>query len=290
MDIHIKKGEKVFLLGPNGCGKTTLIKILMGQLRQTLGEYRIGENVIVGYYDQLKENLHRDKTVINEIWDEYPHLTQTEVRSALALFLFQGEDVFKDIRTLSGGELARVELTKLLLQSVNFLIMDEPTNHLDIASREALESALYDYDGTMLMVSHDRYFINKLADKILYLTHDGIKVYDGNYDDYLEGKEALMTATKSEEKKEEKGRDYKERKRIEAEKRKILNRYGKVEELIEETEHKISELENLYNDPEIASDYARLGEISSEIDTLHRELDELMEEWESLQMRIDEGI
>lgn len=290
MDIHIKKGEKVFLLGPNGCGKTTLIKILMGQLRQTLGEYRIGENVIVGYYDQLKENLHRDKTVINEIWDEYPHLTQTEVRSALALFLFQGEDVFKDIRTLSGGELARVELTKLLLQSVNFLIMDKPTNHLDIASREALESALYDYDGTMLMVSHDRYFINKLADKILYLTHDGIKVYDGNYDDYLEGKEALMTATKSEEKKEEKGRDYKERKRIEAEKRKILNRYGKVEELIEETEHKISELENLYNDPEIASDYARLGEISSEIDTLHRELDELMEEWESLQMRIDEGI
>ena len=290
VDIHVKKGEKVFLLGPNGCGKTTLIKILMGQLLQTMGEYRIGENIFVGYYDQFKENLHRDKTVINEIWDEYPHLTQTEVRNALALFLFQGEDVFKDIRALSGGELARVELTKLLLQSVNFLIMDEPTNHLDIASREALESALYDYDGTMLMVSHDRYFINKLADKILYLTHDGIQVYDGNYDDYLEGKEALAAAEKPKEKKEEKGLDYKERKRVEAEKRKILNRYSKVEELIEVTEQKISELETRYNDPEIGSDYARLGEISSEIDTHRRELDELMEEWEALQMKIDEGL
>lgn len=290
VDIHIKKGEKVFLLGPNGCGKTTLIKILMGQLQQTFGEYRIGENIYLGYYDQFKEKLHRDKTVINEIWDEFPHLTQTEVRSALALFLFQGDSVFKDIRTLSGGELARVELTKLLLQSVNFLIMDEPTNHLDIASREALESALYDYDGTMLMVSHDRYFINKLADKIIYLTKDGIKVYDGNYDDYLEGKEALLSAVKPEERKEERGLDYKERKRIEAEKRKTLNRHHRVEELIESTEQKINELKILYSNPEIASDYTRLGEISSDIDSLTNELDSLMAEWEELQMKIDEGL
>ena len=290
VDIHIKKDEKVFLLGPNGCGKTTLIKILMGQLQQTFGEYRIGENIYLGYYDQFKEKLHRDKTVINEIWDEFPHLTQTEVRSALALFLFQGDSVFKDIRTLSGGELARVELTKLLLQSVNFLIMDEPTNHLDIASREALESALYDYDGTMLMVSHDRYFINKLADKIIYLTKDGIKVYDGNYDDYLEGKEALLSAVKPEERKEERGLDYKERKRIEAEKRKTLNRHHRVEELIESTEQKINELKILYSNPEIASDYTRLGEISSDIDSLTNELDSLMAEWEELQMKIDEGL
>ncbi len=288
VDIRIKKGEKVFLLGPNGCGKTTLIKILMGQLQQGCGEYRVGENIHVGYYDQFKENLSRDKTVINEIWDEYPYLTQTEVRSALALFLFQGDDVFKDIRSLSGGELARVELTKLLMQKVNFLIMDEPTNHLDIASREALESALYDYDGTMLMVSHDRYFINKLADKILYLTHDGIKVYDGNYDDYLEGRQESVTAEKPEEKKEEKGRDYKERKRIEAEKRKIRSRYAKVEELIDTTEKQIAELERAYDDPEIASDYEKLGEISTRIETLHGELDKLMEEWEALQMKIDE--
>ena len=290
VDIRIKKGEKVFLLGPNGCGKTTLLRILMGQLGQVCGKYKVGDSIFVGYYDQFKENLHRDKTVINEIWDEYPEMTQTEVRSALALFLFQGDDVFKDIRALSGGELARVELTKLLLQKVNFLIMDEPTNHLDIASREALESALYDYDGTMLMVSHDRYFINKLADRILYLTHDGIAAFDGNYDDYLENRQQLRAAEKPEEKAEEKGRDYKERKRQEAEKRKILNRYAKVEELIDTTEKKIAELEAAYDDPEIASDYEKLGEISGQIDALRSELDGLMEEWESLQMVIDEGI
>ena len=290
VDIRIKKGEKVFLLGPNGCGKTTLLKILMGQLEQACGEYMIGDNIFVGYYDQFKENLNRDKTVINEIWDEYPELTQTDVRSALALFLFQGDDVFKDIRALSGGELARVELTKLLLQKVNFLIMDEPTNHLDIASREALESALYDYDGTMLMVSHDRYFINKLADRILYLTHDGIAAFDGNYDDYLENRQVLRAVMKPEEKAEEKGRDYRERKRQEAEKRKILNRYAKVEELIDTTEKKITELEAAYDDPGIASDYEKLGEISGQIDALKGELDGLMEEWESLQMVIDEGI
>lgn len=290
VDIRIKKGEKVFLLGPNGCGKTTLLKILMGQLEQACGEYKIGDNIFVGYYDQFKENLNRDKTVINEIWDEYPELTQTDVRNALALFLFQGDDVFKDIRALSGGELARVELTKLLLQKVNFLIMDEPTNHLDIASREALESALYDYDGTMLMVSHDRYFINKLADRILYLTHDGIAAFDGNYDDYLENRQQLRAAEKPEEKAEEKGRDYKERKRQEAEKRKILNRYAKVEELIDTTEKKIAELETAYDDPGIASDYEKLGEIAGQMDALKGELDGLMEEWESLQMVIDEGI
>ena len=290
VDIHIKKGEKVFLLGPNGCGKTTLIKILMGQLSQTSGDYQIGENIHVGYYDQFKENLHRDKTVMNEVWDEYPSLTQTEIRSALALFLFQGDDVFKDIRTLSGGELARVEMTKLLLQSINFLIMDEPTNHLDIASREALESTLYDYDGTMLMVSHDRYFINKLADKIIYLTDNGVKVFDGNYDNYLEYKESLALTEKSDEKKEERGHDYKERKRIEAEKRKLINRYNKVEELIGANEKKIAELQLAYNDPEISSDYARLGEISLEIENLSKELDMLMEEWEDLESRINESI
>ena len=203
--------------------------------------------------------------------------------------MFQGEDVFKEIKTLSGGELARVELTKLLLEKVNFLIMDEPTNHLDISSREALESALYDYDGTMLMVSHDRYFINKLADKILYLTKDGIKVFEGDYDDYLEGKEQFLKETLVEEKKEDKSLDYKEKKRIESEKRKLLNRYAKVEQLISDTENEIARLESLYDDEEIATNYEKVCEISSKIDGLKLELDALFCEWEELQIKIDES-
>lgn len=288
VDIHIQKGEKVFLLGPNGCGKTTLLKILMGQLSPTCGNYKIGDNIHVGYYDQFKENLNRDNNVINEIWNEHHRLTQTEVRKALALFLFKDDDVFKEIKMLSGGELARVELTKLLLNDVNFLIMDEPTNHLDISSREALESALYDYDGTMLMVSHDRYFINKLADKILYLTPNGIIEFEGNYEDYLDGKQKIDELNKTEDIVEEKGREYKERKKLIAEKRKLLNRYAKVEELIECNEKKIAELEEKYYAPEIASDYEKLGEISAQMDALKREVDNLMEEWETLQLQIDE--
>lgn len=281
VDMLIKKGEKVFLLGPNGCGKTSLIKIIMGIYQQAAGTYKIGDNIHVGYYDQLKENLHREKTVINEIWDEYPQLTQTEVRSALAVFLFKGEDIFKEIRSLSGGELARVELTKLLLRQVNFLIMDEPTNHLDIASREALEASLADYDGTMLMVSHDRYFINRLADRILYLTPDGVMEYTGNYEDYLEARQEVPVK-EPEPKIEEKANDYKERKRLEAEKRKIQNRFAKVEALIEETEQKITALTQESEVPEIASDYIKLGEIMAQIDALHQALDEYMEEWETL--------
>ena len=173
VDMHITKGEKIFLLGPNGCGKTTLLKIILGEYEPAEGSTKIGTDIHIGYYDQLLENLSEEKTIIDDVWDEFPRLTQTEVRNALAVFLFKGEDVFKEVKSLSGGERARVELVKLMLRSVNFLIMDEPTNHLDIESREALEKALIDYDGTMLMVSHDRYFINKLADRIIYLENNG---------------------------------------------------------------------------------------------------------------------
>ncbi len=287
VDMLIKKGEKVFLLGPNGCGKTTLIKILMGMHQPTSGEYRIGENIHVGYYDQLKENLNREKMVIDEVWDEYRTLEQTDIRNALAVFLFRGEDVYKEIRSLSGGELARVELTKLLLKQVNFLIMDEPTNHLDIHSREALETALSDYDGTMLMVSHDRYFINKLADRILYLTPDGVVEYIGNYEAYLANRQVEANEKQPEAPAEEKGRDYKERKRLEAEKRKTLNRFAKVEALIEETENQIAQLSQESENPDIASDYVKLTELSTQIDSLRHTLDGYMDEWEELQMTID---
>ncbi len=183
-DIHIRKGERVFLLGPNGCGKTTLLKVILGQYKPTIGTYKIGANTKIGYYDQIQENLDLEKTVIDEIWDAYPKMTQTEIRNALAAFLFRGEDVFKPVKSLSGGERARVELVKLILQQVNFLVLDEPTNHLDIQSKEALENALAEYGGTMLVVSHDRYFINKLASRILRMDGERILNFDGNYDYY----------------------------------------------------------------------------------------------------------
>lgn len=283
VDMLIKKGEKVFLLGPNGCGKTTLLKIIMGEYEHTEGEYKIGANIHIGYYDQIQENLHMDKTVIDEVWDEYPNMTQTQIRNALAVFLFRGEDVFKEIHKLSGGERARVELVKLMLKSVNLLIMDEPTNHLDIESREALENALTDYDGTMLMVSHDRYFINKLADRILYLTPNGIESYSGGYDSFT-----ARNTVKEEKKTTDSALDYKEQKRLEAEKRKTINRFRKVEELIEQLEEEIEALNGEMAKPEYAADFTKLAELSGEAEKKNSELEELMLEWEELQLEIEE--
>lgn len=282
-DMLIKKGEKVFLLGPNGCGKTTLLKIIMDDYEQTEGEYKIGANIHIGYYDQIQENLSMDKTVIDEVWDEYPNLTQTQIRNALAVFLFRGEDVFKEIHKLSGGERARVELVKLMLKSVNLLIMDEPTNHLDIEAREALESALSDYDGTMLMVSHDRYFINKLADRILYLTPNGIESHTGGYDSF-----SACTAVKTEKKVTDNALDYKEQKRLEAEKRKTVNRFKKVEELIEQLENEIEGLNSEMSKPEYSADFTKLSELSKEVEEKNAELETLMTEWEQLQITIEE--
>lgn len=278
LDADIKRGERVFLLGPNGCGKTTLIKIIMGEEEQDSGEVKIGASTFLGYYDQIQSNLSPEKTVIDELWDEYPKMTQTEIRNALAVFLFRGEDVFKEIKTLSGGERARVELAKLILKDVNFLIMDEPTNHLDIQSKEALEKALSEYDGTMLMVSHDRYFINKMADRILYLDENGLKNFGGNYDYFLE---KFKDNTQTEQKKENTVNDYKLQKQIESEKRKLKTKISRLEDKIAETEslieQKNAELE------EAASDYKKAFEITEEIAALTSELEEDYALWESLQ-------
>ncbi len=285
VDIFIKKGEKVFLTGPNGCGKTTFLKIVLGECEKTAGECRIGANIVTGYYDQLQENLNMNNTVFDEIYDEYPTLTVTQIRNALAVFMFRGEDVFKPISKLSGGERARVELTKLMLKKNNFLIMDEPTNHLDIDSREALEKALSEYDATMLMVSHDRYFINKMADRILYMTPDGIISFNGNYNEFIESRENIKH---SEEKKESANKlDYQERKRLEAQKRKILNRFNKVEDEISLLEDRIKEKEEELNNPAISTDYIKLGKISKDIEKLSDELNEYYTEWEELQTVIE---
>ncbi len=284
-DLLIKKGEKVFLLGPNGCGKTTFLKIITGEYEPTEGFYKIGANISIGYYDQLRQNLNMNKTVIDEVWDEYPNMTQTQIRSALAVFLFRGEDVFKEIHKLSGGERARVELTKLMLKSVNFLIMDEPTNHLDIESLEALENALSSYDGTMLVVSHDRYFINKLADRVVYLTPNGLESHRDDYDSFSE-----RSARVAEGKKESVGAaDYKERKRLESLKRKMLSRFAKVEDEISKREEAIENLNAELEDPEAAADYVKACEITERIASTQEEIEKLMEEWESLQITIEES-
>ena len=286
-DIHITKGEKVFLLGANGCGKTTLIKNIIGKYEPTAGELKIGSNIQIGYYDQIQENLSQDKDIFTEIHDEFPHLTNTQVRNALAVFLFCGDDVFKEIKTLSGGERARVELTKLMLKPANFLVMDEPTNHLDIESREALEKALSDYGGTMLMVSHDRYFINKLADRIIYMTENGITNYIGNYDDFTE-KSAIVTQEVKTETQKPKNIDYNEQKRQQAEKRKVLNRFSKVEELIGELEAEVESINDEMMKPELALDFTKLNELSQMAEDKNNEILELMEEWETLHNEIEE--
>ena len=286
-DIHITKGEKVFLLGANGCGKTTLIKNIIGKYEPTAGELKIGSNIQIGYYDQIQENLSQDKDIFTEIHDEFPDLTNTQIRNALAVFLFRGDDVFKEIKTLSGGERARVELTKLMLKPANFLVMDEPTNHLDIESREALEKALSDYDGTMLMVSHDRYFINKLADRIIYMTENGITSYIGNYDDFTE-KSAIVTQEVKTETQKPKNIDYNEQKRQQAEKRKVLNRFSKVEELIGELEAEVESINDEMMKPELALDFTKLNELSQMAEDKNNEILELMEEWETLHNEIEE--
>ncbi len=281
-NMFIKKGEKVFLLGPNGCGKTTFLKIILGILEQTEGSLKLGTDIHIGYYDQIQENLSIDKNIFDEISDEYPHMTQTQIRNALAAFQFKGEDVFKQISTLSGGERARVELAKLILRKVNFLIMDEPTNHLDIAARESLEKALMEYGGTMLMVSHDRYFINKLADRIVYLSKDGMVNYLGNYDEFTQ----KYNDVKEQTPKNDKISDYKERKRAEAEKRKTLNAYARTEKEISELENKIDILADELSD--CGSDYVKAAELTEMTEAAEGELMELYERLEELEKEVKE--
>ncbi len=285
--MHITKGEKIFLLGANGCGKTTLIKNIIGKYEPTSGTLKLGSNIQIGYYDQIQENLSRDKDIFTEIHDEFPQLTNTQIRNALAVFLFRGDDVFKEIKTLSGGERARVELTKLMLKPANFLVMDEPTNHLDIESREALEKALSDYDGTMLMVSHDRYFINKLADRVLYMTDSGLKSFIGNYDDFA-AKNNVTDITEEKTVEKAKNLDYNEQKRVQAEKRKLTNRFAKVEQLIEQLEKEVEELNAQMLKPELSLDFTKLNELSKSADDKNAEIAELMEEWEQLQTELEE--
>ena len=284
LNLSINREDKMFLLGPNGCGKSTFLKILNKEISQDSGIVKFGTNVKIGYFDQNIDKLNSDKTVLDEVWDMYKFMDQTEIRSALALFLFRGDDVFKKVSVLSGGERAKIALLKIMLSKPNFLILDEPTNHLDINSREVLEEALLNYDGTLLVVSHDRYFINKLSNKIVHLTHDGAVSIDGNYDTYLEFKENNQKPVEKEKKETTKVNTYKLQKEQQALERKRNSRISKIEKEIEEKENEISEIQNLLELPETSADYEKLLELTDKFDSLKNELDALYSEWEELQI------
>ncbi len=285
VNLEIRRGEKIFLIGPNGCGKTSLFKVLLGQYRQDRGTVRLGTGVDLGYYEQSQLSLHDEKQVIDEIWDLHPRMTETEVRSALAVFLFKGEDVFKPVGGLSGGERARILLLKLMLSKANFLLLDEPTNHLDIGSCEALEDALEGYDGTLLVVSHDRYLINKLADKLYVLSPDGAALYAGNYDFYLE-KRAEQTIVE-EQKAEPRVNLYKLRKEREAERRKTRAALSRTEQEIEKNDRELHALEERLEDPEVAADYEAVTETSEQIAALHQKAEELLAQWTELSETVE---
>lgn len=296
VNFEIKRGEHVAIIGDNGSGKTTLLKILNGLVPADQGTFRLGSNVEIGYYDQEHHVLHSEKTLFEEISDDYPYLNNTQIRNVLAAFLFTGEDVFKRISDLSGGERGRVSLAKLVLSNANFLILDEPTNHLDIMSKEILEDALNGYEGTILYVSHDRYFINRTAHRILDLTEGQFVSYVGNYDYYLEKHDTVMTAieastpqsadadntaaTRAAE--SEVKLDWKAQKEEQARLRKKENDLKKCEEKIAELEARISEIDTEMSDPAIGTQVAKLQELTKEQAACQEQLEKLYEQWEEL--------
>ena len=286
VNMDIKRENKIALIGENGRGKTTLFKIIMDEIEKDSGVKVLGKNVNIGYYDQEQSNLDLQKTIIDEVWDEFPDMTTTEVRCALAAFLFTGDDVFKKIEKLSGGEKCRINLLKLMLSKNNFLLLDEPTNHLDIVSREALEDALLTYDGTVLVISHDRYFLNKVSGKIFELNIDGIKEYLGNYSYYIEKKsnparfqdeEETSGITKTQIKQDKK------KKREEEKKEKEKQKYIKsLEEKIASTEEEIEEFQKMLCLEEIYSNPEKSQEVNKSISSKEAELEKLYEEWEEV--------
>ncbi len=288
VNFEIKRGEHVAIIGDNGSGKTTLLKILNGLVPADQGTFRLGSNVEIGYYDQEHHVLHSEKTLFEEISDDYPYLNNTQIRNVLAAFLFTGEDVFKRISDLSGGERGRVSLAKLVLSNANFLILDEPTNHLDIMSKEILEDALNGYEGTILYVSHDRYFINRTAHRILELTEGQFVSYFGNYDYYLEKHDTVMAAIEASAPQNTDADNTAAAKAAESEVKldwkaqKEENDLKKCEEKIAELEARISEIDTEMSDPAIGTQVAKLQELTKEQAACQEQLEKLYEQWEEL--------
>ena len=280
VSFDLMRGERMFLVGANGCGKTTLLKILMKDIEQSGGDFRFGANLFPGYFDQVQEKLDLSKSALEEVWSAFPAMTETSVRNALAAFLFRGDDVYKLLSDCSGGERARVALLKLMLGRYNLLLLDEPTNHLDSSSREELESTLLDYSGTLLIVSHDRYFINKLATCVLELTESGVKRYIGNYDDFIEAKQRaqqdapLPLSVKKREAAQP--NEYKLKKELASRQRKLKTAVSRLESDIEDTEEQIAMLEEELNSN---PPYEQFLVISRSLEELTAKRDALFEEW-----------
>lgn len=296
INLEVKRGERVALIGNNGTGKTTILKIINELVAPDKGTVSLGSNVFIGYYDQEHQLLHMNKTIFEEIQDAYPDLNNTKIRNVLAAFLFTGDDVYKRISDLSGGERGRVSLAKLMLSDANFLILDEPTNHLDITSKEILEDALKNYTGTVFFVSHDRYFINKIATRVLELTGETIVNYVGNYDYYLDKRQQLnqiyvkkpeMTLTEPASNESEQKLDWQAQKAEAARIRKLENEQKKYENRIEELEGLIAKLDEDFAKPENATNSAKLNELTAKRNEYETELVDCMEKWEELSVELE---
>lgn len=293
INLRIFRQDRVAIVGPNGVGKSTFLKTIVKDLPALAGELRYGTNVKIGYYDQDQAKLHSNKTVLNELWDEWPLLPEKEIRTVLGQFLFSGDDVLKPVNALSGGEKARLALAKLMMQKANFLVLDEPTNHLDLDSKEVLENALMDYPGTILFVSHDRYFINKIATKVVELSETGVFEYLGDYDYYVEKKQELielaeMSASKQEEKQEaKKERPSTINKEIKKRERQIVRKLEELEKNLAQYEEEIKQIELKLCEPEIFSDYEKALDLQNQLDALKQSHGELELEWLELQEELE---
>jgi len=287
--LHVRSGDRIALIGPNGVGKSTLIKLITGDVASDSGDIRYGSNVDLGYYDQHQSSLAPEKTVLDEVWDRFPRMEQSDVRGALGMFLFTGDDVFQPIKTLSGGEKGRVALTALMLRKDNLLLLDEPTNHLDMDSREVLEDALSSFGGTIITVSHDRYFINRIADRVIEMMPDGVTEYMGNYDDYLEKKnrpveqEVVAGKTKTELEKE-KRREKMSKQAL----RQLKVRAQEAEKAVGIKEEEIAKLEEQMSDPDLYTDVKRAAEVQKIYQQAQNELAQLYEAWENAEAALQE--
>ena len=290
INFQVNRQDRIALVGPNGVGKTTLLKTIIDDYQASNGEINLGTNVEIGYYDQEQAKLHSNKSALMEVWDDYPHINERDIRTVLGSFLFTGDEVLNPVSTLSGGEKARLALAKLMMKKANLLILDEPTNHLDLDSKEILEAALIDYPGTIIFVSHDRYFINEIATQVIEQRHDGITIYLGDYDYYLDKKQEAAEIAALEEteqpiqqKETTRTTNYHEEKQKKQLERKRLREIDDIEQEIEQLESQISENESELIKPEVYQDHEKALDITKDNEKLHEQIESLMEKWETLQ-------